>query len=78
VLAWTHPASWRQLRSMGQRLYRGATPVEMITIAPLSARLTSHRAVALMSCREDAPALVIGRASGDLLCRTDEHRVAAR
>jgi hypothetical protein len=28
--------------------------------------------------REDAAALVIGRARGDLLCRSDEHLVAAR
>ena len=42
VLAWTHPASRRQLRSIQLRLYRGAKLIGSITIAPLTARLTPH------------------------------------
>jgi len=48
TLAWTSPVGWRQLRSIQLRLYRGARPVGSITIAPLSARLSSHGAVTLM------------------------------
>lgn len=48
TLAWTSPVSWRQLRSIQLRLYRAARPVASITIAPLSARLSSHGALTLM------------------------------
>lgn len=48
TLAWTSPVGWRQLRSIQLRLYRGTRPVGSITIAPLSARLSSHGAVTLI------------------------------
>ena len=48
TLAWTSPVGWRQLRSIQLRLYRDATAVGSITIAPLSARLSSHGPVTLM------------------------------
>jgi hypothetical protein len=51
TLAWTSPVGWRQLRSIQLRLYRGATAVASITIAPLSARLSSHGAVTLIRNR---------------------------
>jgi uncharacterized protein DUF1565 len=48
TLAWTSPVGWRQLRSIQLRLYRGARAVGAVTIAPLSARLSSTGAVTLM------------------------------
>jgi len=48
TLAWTSPVGWRQLRSIQLRLYRGASTVGSITVAPLSARLSSHGALTLM------------------------------
>ena len=48
TLAWTSPVGWRQLRLIQLRLYRAARAVASITIAPLSARLSSDGALTLM------------------------------
>ena len=51
TLAWTSPVGWRQLQSIQLRLYRRATTVGSITIAPPNARLSATGALTLMTDR---------------------------
>jgi hemolysin type calcium-binding protein len=44
-LAWSHPRSWRQLRRVALRLYRGKHRVGEVTISPRSRRVEDRGAV---------------------------------
>jgi RTX calcium-binding nonapeptide repeat (4 copies) len=47
-LSWRHPRSWRELRSVELRLYRGKARVGAIAISPSTGRITDRGAVELV------------------------------
>jgi hypothetical protein len=47
-VGWTHPKSWRDLRGVMVRLFRGTEKLAMINVAPRGGRLTADGAVKLM------------------------------
>jgi hypothetical protein len=49
TMSWTHPRSWRALRTLKVRLYDGAKPVGMINVRPRGERPTGHGIVKLMA-----------------------------
>ena len=51
AMSWTHPRSWRELRSVELRLYRGAKTVGRIALRPNSARLSAFGAIQLVAGR---------------------------
>jgi Protein of unknown function (DUF1565) len=51
AMSWTHPRSWRELRSVELRLYRGGKAVGTIAVRPRGARLSAFGAIALVPGR---------------------------
>jgi hypothetical protein len=51
AMSWTHPRSWRELRSVELRVYRGAKAVGTIAVRPRGARLSASGAIALVPGR---------------------------
>jgi hypothetical protein len=49
TLRWTHPKTWRDLRELQLRLYRGTERVGTIDVRPRDKRLVAHGAVRLMA-----------------------------
>jgi hypothetical protein len=49
ILSWTHPQSWRQLRSIELRLYEDAKAVGRVIILPTGDRIEATGAVALVT-----------------------------
>jgi Ca2+-binding RTX toxin-like protein len=49
TLRWTHPKTWRDLRRLELRLYRGAERVGTIDVRPRDARLVARGAVQIMA-----------------------------
>jgi hypothetical protein len=47
AMSWTHPRSWRDLRTVKVRLYDGAKPVGTINVRPRGERLTADGAISL-------------------------------
>jgi hypothetical protein len=53
-VSWTHPRSWRKMRSIQLRLYRGARVVDQLTINPRHAHLNRTGALRLLGVTHDA------------------------
>jgi hypothetical protein len=48
-MSWTHPKSWKQLRTVTLRVYRGAKAVGTITVRPHSGRLSASGAIGIVA-----------------------------
>jgi hypothetical protein len=48
-MSWTHPKSWRMLRTVELRLYRGSRAVGRVVVSPRGERLSARGAVKLVA-----------------------------